>query len=236
MIQALRRKCSSVVLDTGIHLSGSEKTQAPSAAPTGPPDAFALSETGRHHGFNAFAVVGLQSLGARMEQRGILWFKGDRHLLQAHADAEVYDTLTGSKALSRDFYFETQVDEATYQQIQTGKGAQLPQIRSALLKIAEEMAGAICEAVDALSWRGFIVSVNEDVVFLSSGKRTGLKDHTVLTVFDQGQIVQGTGGQRFILPGKSKGRIQVVALQPNACEAKVLSGGPFVKGDFVEVE
>jgi len=233
---AILRKCSAVLLETGKDLLGSDKTLAAPRKASEPIDVFSLSEAGRRQGFNAIASISIESIGTRIEERGILWLKGDRYLLQAHADAEVFDTFTGTKILSKDFYFETQVDEVTYEQIRSVKSAEAPPIRQALLQIAEEMSGAICEAVDDLPWRGYVASVKEDTVFLSSGKREGLKIGTLLTVFERGPIVQGIGGQRFIFPGKPVGQIKIMNLDSNTSTARIISGGPFVEGNSVGID
>jgi hypothetical protein len=233
---AIRRKCSAVLLETETGFLGFGKMEPLHRKESGQIDAFLLSETGRRQGFNGIAAIRIESVGARVEQRGILWFKGDRHLLQVHADAEVFETLTGTKALSQDFYFETQVDEVIYEQVRSGKETEVPQIRRGLLQIAEEMAGAVCEAVDGLPWRGYVVSVREDTIFISSGKREGLKIGMVLTVFEQGPVVQGIGGQRFILPGKPVGQVKITALDSDTSEARVVSGGPFGEGNSVGID
>jgi len=224
----LRRKCTDLLTES--------ETLLPRPLTTGdvdPMDPFLLSEAGRRRGFNAVAAIRLESFGVRVEQRGILWFKGDRHLLQAHADAEIWDTVTGTKALSQDFYVETPVDEALYLQIRSGKDLEVPPLQKALSKIAEEAAAAVCESVDSLPWRGFILSAGEDTVSLSSGKRAGLQMGAVLAVFGKGSLLQGAGGRRYLLPGKVIGEIRITAVGTDTAEARILSGGPFSEGDSV---
>jgi hypothetical protein len=233
---AIRRKCTAVLLETGNDLLALGGTGKLPRTASGRLDAYLLSEAGRHRGFNAIASIRLESIGVRVKERGILWFKGERHMLQIHADAEIFDTLTGTKVLSRDFYFDTQINDVLREQIQSQKNLELPQIRKGLIQIAEEMGDAICEAVDDLPWRGYVTAVKENTLSLSAGKRVGLRMGGVLTVFAQGRIVEGIDGQRFILPGKPKGQIKIVSLQPNGAEAEILSGGPFYENDFVGIE
>ena len=232
---AIRRNCSAVLLESGTPLFGPDNTLSAFRTANGALNAYLLSKAGRRRGFNAVAAVHVESIKARMDRRGILWFKGSRPLLQAHADAEVFDTLTATKIVSKDFYFETAIDKILYDKIRSGKNFTAPQVRKALQQTAEEMGEAIGEALNDLPWRGYVTRVQGDTVRLSSGKRVGLKTGMVLTVFDPGTVIQGIEGQRFILPGKPKGRIQITAVHPDTAEAVVVSGGPFAAGSAVGI-
>ncbi len=233
---AIRHHCGAVLLETGTDLLGFDDADALFRSPSGRLDAYRLCEAGRRHGFNAIASIGIESIGVRVIERGILWFKGERHMLQIHGDAEIFDTRTGTKALSRDFYFETQVDESFQMQPGSPAHLELPQIRKGLLQIAGEMGDAICEALNDLPWQGYVTAVKGNTLFLSAGKRTGVKPGMVLTVFEQGRIIEGIDGQKFIIPGEPKGEVKIVSSASNTAEAEILSGGSVKEGDFVGFE
>ncbi|OGP61463.1 MAG: hypothetical protein A2V65_06040 [Deltaproteobacteria bacterium RBG_13_49_15] len=231
-IDQMKKKCPNTIIETTE--GGLKHPDIPLPPSASGRDFFSLSAFARQVGYNAVAIGRFVDVSATIEKRGVLWFKGDRYLLKAHIEALVIDTETGAKILDEDFFHEVEIDENEFNLIRSGKGADLPQIKLTLLTISAEMGKMICEAVDILPWFGYVTSIQHDKLILSSGKKVGLKAGTVMDAFEKGKLVEGSGGQQFILPGRKIGQVKVLTVYPDRSEAVVVSGGPVEAGSIIK--
>ncbi|MFH1103122.1 MAG: hypothetical protein V1714_05085 [Pseudomonadota bacterium] len=231
-IEQMKKKCPNTLIETA---EGGVKHPDIVLPPfASGRDFFGLSAVARQAGYNAVAIGTFVDVSATIEKRGVLWFKGDRYLLKSHIEALVIDTETGAKILDEDFFHESEIDENEFNLIRSGKGADLPQIKTALLTISAEMGKMICEVVDILPWFGYVASIQHDKLILSGGKKVGLKAGTLMDAFEKGKLVEGAGGQQFILPGRTIGQLTLLTVYPDRSEAVVVSGGPVEAGSIIK--
>ena len=100
-------------------------------------------------------------------------------------------------------------------------------------EIASNMGEAICEALDDHPWRGFVTSVSDDKIIISSGKTAGLKPGDILEVYRTDDVYQGARGQRFFIPGIKTGEVKITIVSPDKSIAEVVSGQDIKPGSSV---
>lgn len=204
--------------------------------PSGLVNNLALAESGRKYGFDAVVSGSLLEMKVEKEVSGLLWFKKSVPTIELLVGVEVYDTETGAKILDERFSRKSEISEIEEESLQAGQGTVRPILNELLRQLADTAAESICDALDRLPWKGFIISTRDDKVILSAGKDSGLLPGDVLQVRDSVQVISGYEGQQFFLPGIKIGEIRITAVYPNRSEAVVASGKDIREGCTVELQ
>ena len=84
----------------------------------------------------------------------------------------------------------------------------------------------ISDVVLTKPWRGFIRATSGKKVFISSGRRVGVRKGDIFEVVQSDRILDGIDGQRFFLPSGPYAKIQVTTVYPAWSETVTLEGGP----------
>ncbi len=151
-------------------------------------------------------------------------------------NCEVYDTQTGAKFLDESFTYESEIDGQVFESIKAKKIKDITALKNALTHIAEAMGEKICDTVGVLPWKGYIVSIANDKIIISAGRRAGLLRGDVLEVYESGKIIQGKDGQRFFLPGLKTGEIKITAVYPDKAHAVSVAGDKIKTGSSVRIK
>ncbi len=198
-------------------------------------DNFALATIGRELGLNAVVTGSLNDIGLISETQGFI-LKDVLHLIQILVSVEVYDTETGTKILDESFSRKVEIEGLDYDLMQSQEKLILPDLSETLRDLLSEMGERICWAIEDQPWNGFITSLADGKVILSSGNFSGLKPGDELEVFDNTRIITGRGGQKFFVHGQKIGEIKVVAVEANSAQAVVVSDDGIKLGSSVRVK
>ena len=198
-------------------------------------DNFALAIIGRKLGLNAVVTGTLNDIGFISETEGLI-LKDRVHLIQILVSIEVYDTETGTKILDESFRRKVEIEGLDYDLMQSQEKLMLPDLSETLKDLLSEMGESVCWAIEDQPWNGFITSLGEGSVFLSSGNLSGLEPGDELEVFDNTRIIKGRDDQKFFVHGKKLGEVKVVAVEADSSEAVVISDKGIKPGSSVRVK
>lgn len=187
-------------------------------------DNFALAEQGRLLGLNAVVAGSLLDMSVEQEKKGFWWFRDTHNYLRMRIIVEVYDTETAAKLVDEDFVHEVELDETAYHTAVSKKDALIPEIDDAFVHAAGVLGEKICDAVDSEPWKGYVISKTEERIVISSGRRSGLMPGDILTVYEIGKIIEGSGGYRFLGYGRETGEIRLINVSSDMAEAELVSG------------
>ncbi len=190
---------------------------------TGEIDNFVLAESGRKAGINAIITGTLTDITAIKEEQGILWLKDRQAVVRVRILAEVYDTDTGAKFLDECFSYNKEIDEEEFESISADKKIDSSLLEDALKDISVSMGKKICGIVNKQDWKGYIVSVNENNIEISSGEKAGLMPGNILDVYSANRL-EGFNGQKFFLPGNKTGKIKITDVNTYSSKAILVSG------------
>ncbi len=231
----LNNECDDVTVP---EMGSGENVQQLKALPrlkSGRVDNFALATIGRKLGLNAIVTGTLNDIGFISETEGLI-LKDRVHLIQILVSIEVYDTETGTKILDESFNRKVEIEGLDYDLMQSQEKLMLPDLSETIRDLLSEMGEAVCWAIEDQPWNGFIASLGEGSVILSSGNLSGLEPGDELEVFDNSRIIKGRDGQKFFVRGKKLGEVKVVAVEDESSEAVVVSDKGIKEGSSVRVK
>jgi hypothetical protein len=233
LIGHLQSRCDDLIV---IQSESKDNTGPISQLPklaSGQIDNFAVAVIGRQLGLNAVISGNLVNIRPLDELEGILWMKDVRYSLEVLISTQVYDIQTATKIIDESFTQEVEIDEIDYAEIKRTNAQNFPKLNAAYDKIVVDMGERICEAVSQENWAGYVTAVDGEKFIISAGALVGLKQGTVLEVFDSGRILEGVNGQRFYSPGYKTAELEIVAVSDHQAEAVKISGRGLKVGSIV---
>ena len=236
LAETINRACPDILLIKPGDAGCPDFLTRPLLREAGRLDNLALAKAGQRLGLNAIITGAFTDIIALKEKRGLLWFKDDKNFLRVLISCEVYDTQTGAKFLDENFTYESEIDEAEFASIKTKNIKDISALNNALTHIAEAMGEKICDTVGILPWKGYVVSIANDKIIISAGRRAGLLRGDILEVYERGKIIQGKDGQKFFLPGLKTGEIKITAVYPDKAQAVSVAGDPIKPGSSVRIK
>jgi len=236
LIESITDSCSDILLvkpgDTGypnflVKLPMNE---------TGSIDNLGLTQLGRQAGMNAIVTGEIMGITGKEEKRGIIFFKDLHQFIYIQVKVEVYDTQSGVKLVDERYSEEIEIDELELELYKKKEVVSRPEVDDAFLKISEDIGEKICNAVNITPWQGYITSVTENNIIISSGKKVGLVPGAVLEVFTTGERIKGVGGHQFYMPGRKTGEVKLTTVYADSCEAVFNAGSDIIEGYSVRIK
>lgn len=203
---------------------------------TGSIDNLGLAQLGRQAGMNAIVTGEIMGITGKEEKRGIIFFKDLHQFIYFQVKIDVYDTETGVKLIDEGYSEAIEVDELELELYKKKEVVSIYEVDDVFLKISEDIGDKICNAVNKAPWQGYITSVTENNIVISSGKEVGLVPGALLEVFTAGKTIKGVGGHQFRMPGHKTGEVKLSAVYADSCEAVFYSGSDIVEGCSVKVK
>ena len=241
LLKTIQKECSKILLlkpgDTGYPEALIDLPQQPS----GDIDNLYLATTGRQLGLNAVVAGALTGISEDQEKHGMLWFKSTRPYVRVQIATAVYDSETGAKLFDDSFNHRVELEESE-SELWDESEFKLSELDSKILdmalteafdEIADDMGEAVCDALHDHPWRGFVTSVSDDKIIISSGKTAGLKPGDILEVYRTDDIYQGAQSQRFFIPGLKTGEVKITIVSPDRSVAEVVTGQDIKPGSSV---
>ena len=203
---------------------------------TGSIDNLGLAQLGRQAGMNAIVTGEIMGITKKEEKRGIIFFKDLRQFINFQFKIEVYDTGTGAKLIDKRYSEEIEIDKSEFELFKKKEIVSVSEVDDVFLKISEDIVEKICNAVNIPTWQGYITSVTENNIIISSGEKVGLVPGVVLEVFTAGEIIKGVDGHGFRIPGPKTGEVKLTAVYVDRSEAVFYTGSDIVEGCSVKIK
>jgi len=225
---------------TKIHLilPGDERYPNPLKVPprlsSGRIDNLKLVQVGRLYGLGAIATGSINNVSAYQEKRGLFWLRDDHTYLQVQIHLQVFDIETGAKLLDENRLEEVEIEENDYRFIKEKRQVPIAELSEEVQLSATLLGEKICDALANQSWKSYVVSKEGDKVIISSGQNAGLQVGNRFDIYDTGKLVSGIGDERFLLPGKKVGVIQVTYIDVDKAETVVVKDEGIRPGDIVK--
>ena len=199
-------------------------------------DNLELSRRGQELGFQAVLTGGVLTVEAAEKESGILLFKDSAYYECVRVNFQIFHTGTGAKLLDETLTCETEIDGASFDAIEKKDTRGTYELEDAMGQIVTGGSDRVCEAIMKEKWQGFVVSVEDGRVILSSGRESGLKVGDALTVYERGEIIEGASGERFILSGVKSAEIEVSEVLVGRATARIKGEGRVVAGFTVRAD
>jgi hypothetical protein len=106
-------------------------------------------------------------------------------------------------------------------------------LESVLPRIVKRQAKTVSKELGEKPWTGTILSAEENGVFISGGRDTGILPGQVFTVYPSADPIATKDGQTLHPIGKAIGNIKVEEVMPDRSRAVASQGGPFAEGQLV---
>jgi len=189
---------------------------------SGSVDGFRICETGRKFGLSAIITGSVTSIKTGEEPRGILWYRDSHPFVSIFVHIDIYDPETGAKLLDETFNYRRDSDELEIESIREGKIDPVL-LKDAFEHISKDAGRKICEIMKKQSWKGYVSSVSEDKIFISSGSNMGVVSGNVFEVYVN-SLLEGKYGQKFYIPGSKAGLIKIIEVNNEYSEAVIITG------------
>ncbi|MCJ7773505.1 MAG: LPS-assembly protein LptD, partial [Desulfobacterales bacterium] len=229
---------SNIVL---LELSDSDFPESAGEPPklvSGRIDNFALIERGRQLGLNAIITGSFTDIRPVREARGKL-FKDMYDSVRLAINVEVYDTETGTKLLNRNFIRVSDIKKVEEDDIlEFGangprKEINISALNDAMQNVVADMSENIANILYNYSWKGYVTSIDNNRIFISSGSKIGLLPGNKLEAYDR-KVIESVGGHRYFVPGNKTGEIVITDVSPDTSEAVLVSGTVVKEGSTVK--
>jgi hypothetical protein len=199
-------------------------------------DNLELAKEGRPFGLNAILTITLTGINSFEEEKGFWWFKDTHYFIRAQIKVEMYDTETGAKLLDEIITRDIEVELFDIELLDRGERFDVFLLEGAYEYFASITAESVCDTLTVQPWKGYIVSVAGDEVILSSGETSGLVLGQVLEVFDSSEIIEGTDGHRFFMPGPKTSEIKITAIYDESAKAVIGIDNIVQEGNLVKTK
>jgi len=187
-------------------------------------DNFALADIGRNLGLNAVILVKPIEIEAKEKEKGFWLLKDTHYFGIVQTEIEVYNTATGAKLLHKAIDHEVEIGGAEFDAIKSNKITNIYELDDAAENIAEQGGNLVCEVIGKQAWQGYVVSVDNNKIVLSSGRESGLEAGEIMDVFQNSEIIKNKYGQQFLVPGQKVGEIRITSVFIEKSEAVFLKG------------
>ena len=232
-VENLRERCPKLLFISPGQTDMAKLLADPPRLESGRLDNAQLAQVGRALGLNAIIAVALTSISPSQEERGLLFFKDMHFFLEVEALVKMFDTETASILLQKSIRKEVEVDQQDVTVADREKAIANYLMEEALDDISSKMIKLICSSASDQPWKGYVMSIDKDRVMITSGLDVGLKVGERLFVYDSNQVIDGTGGHRYFVPGKQTGQLEITGVGENNSEAQILSGQVLRPGSLV---
>ncbi len=231
IIEQFRKQCTRTIILTPDNPEfPSDLRRLPTLA-SGALDDFTLARIGRRLGLNAIVTGGVLNISGDWKEKGFWWFKDRKPEIKIALLVSIYDTETGSKILDESLVHAFLVDENDLEAIKAKNESGIRLMEEALGEAARDLTERACERLSELSWKCYVRSAVGDKIILSAGSRSGLKPGRKMSVYAQGEVLEGVGGLKYIRRGEKLADIEVTAVTDDSAEASLISGETVRVGD-----
>ncbi len=198
-------------------------------------DNFKIAEAGRKNGLNAIITGSLTDISGEEATKGFLWFSRSKFIARINMIINVYDAATGTKIYEESIKHQIEIAEHEYDALIGKTPVSLLEFKNKITDALFLTGKSVCREIKKQPWHGFVISVQESGITISSGENAGLKTGMVFDAYDAGKIISGAGGQKFFMPGQKAGTVKITDVLRDKAEAVVLTGDNIKAGSVLKV-
>ncbi|MBU1181107.1 MAG: hypothetical protein KKE00_00115 [Proteobacteria bacterium] len=199
-------------------------------------DSFKITEAGREAGINAIITGSLIDIAGVEEIRSFLWFERSKSFARIDMIINIYDVATGTKIYEESIKQHIEIAEHEYDALMGKTPKCVMEFKDTITDALFLIGKSVCKEIKKQPWHGFVISVQESGITISSGENAGLKTGMVFDAYDAGKIISGAGGQKFFMPGQKTGTVKIVNVFRNKAEAVVLTGDNIKAGSVLKIK
>jgi len=191
-------------------------------------DSYELCEAGRQLGLTSILAGSVIDIIASDESRGIWFWKKTVPEISMTVRIELFETETGTKLFDENYTYKADSDKAGVELVKSGK-LDAVFLKMALKHYMSSSVSSICNIMKEQKWKGFISSVSDNKVTISSGKNLGLVSGQIFKVFGN-SVMSGVDNRKFVVPGLKIGEVKITKVFDNSSEAVITSGSALKEG------
>ncbi len=198
-------------------------------------DSFKIAEAGRETGLNGIITGSLTDIAGVEESKGFLWFSRSKFFARIDMIINIYDSATGTKVYEENIKKQIEIEEYEYDALVVKTPRCILEFKDNITDALFLIGKSVCKEIKKQPWHGFVISVQESGITISSGENAGLKTGMVFDVYDAGKIISGAGGQKFFMPGQKTGTVKIADVFRDKAEAVILTGDNIKAGSVLKV-
>lgn len=198
-------------------------------------DVFDIADIVRRKGYQGFAVVRVIDLRAYIEDTGLFWWRKSHHFISFVVSADLYDPFTAAKMLSTVKDETIKISASDYQHIVANDVVFIKKLNKMIDKSAKEIGEQMAECMAGQPWKTTVLGIDDGAVILACGGRSGLIPSNRLDVYEARRVMDGSQGERFIVPGYQVGQVRVENMEGRFIRAAIEGRADIKVGDLVMV-
>ncbi len=198
-------------------------------------DNLALAELGRIHGLNAVLEQTVSDLQCTTDKRGIWGFRETCLLVELSVRIRAYDVETTATFLDEVVWTEVEVPQDSWEAIKKAEKYDKAVAGSLVSGVVPKIGELLCEPLDEMPWKGFIIKGSGTQYTVSAGSDVGLAPGNVLEVFGIGDPIRSLGDSVFLVTGPKIGEIKITSVKEHESQAVGISGTDLDKSSCVRL-
>jgi hypothetical protein len=192
-------------------------------------DRQSLIETARKKGYQALIWARIHDLEIIFKNAGIIGFRKKMPFIQFRGEFSLFDCETHTKLwysnLEDAYRLDKLFDDNEVKQTVLNEIS----IKKELVYLSKIIASQMVDVLKKDPWKCFIIESSNDLYILSSGLKAGVVNHMMLDVIGSMGTINGIYNQKYLVPGKPIGRIQIVEVNENISKGVALYGNQLEK-------
>ncbi|KJS33009.1 MAG: hypothetical protein VR64_03590 [Desulfatitalea sp. BRH_c12] len=231
MVQTIRDKGKRLLLLTAQDPGFPAALQNPDSLSTSQ-GAFMALQAARLQGYHCLLQAKLIGIQPDERKTGLWWFRKNRFFMTVVVALDVYDTFLGAKAASYVRQQTVQVDEGHYRAFVDGTPQAMAAVDEMIVDLSEDLGEQAAEAVEAIKWIASVADIQGQNVYLGGVQETGLRVGDRLSIYEGRRVMEGSNGEKFIVPGYKVSDILIQSLNGDTAEAVMDEAADIQPGDI----
>lgn len=230
---ALGRNCGKVELIESDATDAPAFLMNPPLLENGQTDTYAIAQVARRSGFQVIVMGQLISLRHRVDRSGWASFRETHNFLDLRLQVVALDALTGIRIGQDSKLITLPINANTGAAIDADASVDLPELTEAVKETGVAMALKLCTPIRTYPWQTVVIEIRSTEMILAAHPTAGLRVGDRLAVFDGSRIMNGNGGERFVMSGFRQGTVSITSLADGAVAAKSEAGETFPVGSIL---
>ena len=192
-------------------------------------DRQALIETARKKGYQALIWARIHDLDIIYQKAGIIGFRKKMPFIQFRGEFSLFDCETHTKLwylpLENAYRLDKLFDANEAQQAVLNDVT----IKKELAYLSKYLSSQMVDILKITPWKSFVIENNNDSYVISSGSKSGVVNNMTLDIIGFMGTINGIYNQKYLIPGKKIGQIQIIEVGENISKGVALYGNQLEK-------
>ncbi|ETR69928.1 MAG: hypothetical protein OMM_03605 [Candidatus Magnetoglobus multicellularis str. Araruama] len=192
-------------------------------------DREALITTARNKGYQALIWARFHDIRIISQKAGIYGFRTEKPFVQFRGEFSLFDCETHTKLWYAPVDQTYRLDTFIQPDKKNTPVLTHLTVEKVLSLLSQFVSSQMVSALEGEHWKGFITTNDKDLYVVSSGKNAGVVNHMTFEVIGSMGTLDGIYNQKYWIPGKPIGRIQIVEVDDSISKAVPLYGNQLEK-------